>query len=87
MLGVLPDGALDSVDKSLRLAQTLAKKGLKSLPADKDISLILYLMLILLPSKQGDIFQKDSRKQTSVWALGTCGGKVIFALLEEIVTL
>ena len=57
MLGVLPDSAPDGVNKSLRLAQALAKKGLESLPADKDVSLILYFMLVLLPSEQGGILQ------------------------------
>ena len=56
MLGVLPDSSLDSVDKSLGLAQALAKEGLESLPANKDVSLVFYLMLVLLLSEQGNIF-------------------------------
>ena len=48
MLGVLPDNARNSVDKSLRLAQALAKEDLKSLPADRNVSLILSLTLVLL---------------------------------------
>ena len=87
MLGVLLDSALDGVDESLRLAQALAKEGLESLPADKDISLVLYLTLVLLPLEQGDIFLEDSRKRNSVWAHGTSGSKLIFVLLEEILTL
>ena len=55
MLEVFPDSAPDGVDKSLKLAQTLAKEGLKSLSADKDVSLVLYLTLVLLPSEQGGI--------------------------------
>ena len=87
MLEVLHDSAPDDVNKSLRLAQALVKEGFKSLPADRDICLVLYLTLVLLPLKQGGIFQEGSRKRNSVWACGTGGGKVIFALLEEIVTL
>ena len=87
MLEVLPDSALDGVDKSLGLAQALAKKGFESLPADRDVSLVFYLTLVLLPSEQGDIFQESSPKRNSVWAHSTGGGKLIFALLEEIVTL
>ena len=66
MLGVLPDSVPDNVDKSLGLAQALAKEGLKSLLADRDISLVLYLTLVLLPSEQGGILQKGSRKRNSV---------------------
>ena len=87
MLGVLPDSAPDGIDKSLRLAQALAKEGFKSLPANRYVSLVLYLMLMLLQLEQNGIFQEGSGKQNSVWACGTGGDKVIFALLEEIVTL
>ena len=55
MLGVFPNSAPDGVNKTLGLAQALAKKGLESLQVDKDVSLILYLTLVLLPSEQGGI--------------------------------
>ena len=87
MLKVLPDSTPDGVDISLRFAQALAKKGLKSLPADKDVSLVLYLMLVLLAAEQSGIVQEGSCKWNSVWACGIGDGKVIFALLEEIITL
>ena len=87
MLGVLLDSALDGVNTSLGFAQALAKEGLESLPADKDVSLILYLTLVLLPVEQSGIFQEDSCKQNLVWPRSIGGGKVIFALLEEIVIL
>ena len=87
MLGVLPDGTPDGVNKSLRFAQVLAKKGLKSLPADRSVSLVLYLTLVLLPAEQGGVLQEGSRKRNSVRARGTGGSEVIFALLEEIVAL
>ena len=87
MLGVLSDSASDGVNKSLELAQALAKKGLESFPTDRDVSLVLYLTLILLPSNQGGIFQEGSRKQNSVQAHGTGGGEVIFVLLDKIVIL
>ena len=87
MLGVLPNSALDSVNKSLGLAQALSKEGLESLPADSDVSLVLYLTLVLLSLEQGGIFQEGSRKQNSVWARGIGNGEVIFVLLEEIITL
>ena len=87
MLGVLPDSAPDGVNESLGLAQALAKEGFESLSADKDVSLVLYLTLVLLPGEQGGVLQKVSRKRDSVRARGTDGSKVIFALLEEIVAL
>ena len=87
MLEILLNSALNGVDKYRELAQALAKESFESVPADKNVSLILYLTLVLLPSEQGNILQKDSGKQNSVWARGTGGGKVIIALLEEIVTL
>ena len=66
MLEVFPDSTPDGVDKSLGFAQALAKEGLESLPADRDVSLVLYLTLILLPAEQSGVFQEDSRKQNSV---------------------
>ena len=87
MLGVISNSALDGFDKNLGFAQALAKESLETLLANKDVSLVLYLMLVLLPAKQGGIIEKGSRKRNSVWAYSTGSGKVIFALLEEIVTL
>ena len=87
MLRVLPDSTSNNVNKNLGFAQPLAKEGLESLPANKDVSLILYLTLVLLPAEQSDIFQKSSRKQNLVQARGIGVGKVIFTLLEEIITL
>ena len=87
MLEVLSDSAPDGVDKSLGLAQALAKEDFEFFPADRDVSLILYLTLVLLPLEQGGILQESSRKKNSVRAYSTGGGEVIFALLEEIVTL
>ena len=86
MLEVLPDSTLDGVDKSLRFAQALAKEGLESLRADKDISLVLYLTLVLLPAEQSGIIQESSCKRNLVWAHCTGDNKVIF-FLNEIVTL
>ena len=84
MLRILLDSAPDGVDKSVGFAQALTKESLKSLPPDKDVTLIFYLMLVLLPAEQVGIFQENSRKQNLVSASGTVGGKVIFALLKEI---
>ena len=56
MLEVLSNNALDGVNESLGFAQVLAKEGLTSLPADRDVSLVLYFTLVLLPAEQGGIF-------------------------------
>ena len=66
MLEVLPDSAPDGIVESLGLAQALAKEGLKFLLAHRDVGLVLYLMLVLLPSEQGGILQEDSRKRSLV---------------------
>ena len=87
MLEVFPDNALDGVDESLGLVQALAKEALESLPVDRNVSLVLYLTLVLLPSEQSGILEESSHKRNSVWVRGTGDSKVIFALLEKIVTL
>ena len=87
MLEVLLDSALDGIDKNLKFAQTLTKKTFKSLSADENVSLVLYFTIVLLPAEQGGIFQENDRKWNSIWACGTGSSKVIFTLLEEIVTL
>ena len=65
----------------------MAKEGLKSGLADRDVSLVLYLMLVLLALEQSGIFQEGSYKWDLVWARGTGNGKMIFALLKKIITL
>ena len=55
MLGVLPDSAPDDVDESLGLAQALAKEGLESLLANRDVSLVFYFMLVLLAAEQSGV--------------------------------
>ena len=56
MLGVLLDSAPDGVNKNLGLTQALVKEGLELLLANRDVSLVLYLTLVLLPLERGDIF-------------------------------
>ena len=84
-MGVFANSIQDGVGKSLGFAQALANKGLEFFPADRKVSLVLYLMLMLLPTEQGGILQESNRKRNSVWARATGGGKLIFSLLEEIV--
>ena len=56
MLEVFLNSAPDGINKSLGFARTLMKKSLKSLSVDKNISLVFYLLLVLLPAEQGGIF-------------------------------
>ena len=87
MLGVLLNSAPDNVNKSLRFTQALTKESLESLPGNRNVNLVLYLMLMFLSAEQDGIFQEGSCKWNSVWTRGIGGGKVIFALLKEIVIL
>ena len=62
MLGVFSKSTPDGINKDLELTQVLAKKGLEFFPSDGDVGLILYLLLVLLPAKQGSIFKESSGK-------------------------
>ena len=85
MLEVFSNDVLDVVNKNLRFAQTLTQEGLEFLPGDKNVSFVFYLMLVLLPVEQDDIFHENGRKRNLIWPCSTSGGKVILALLEEII--
>ena len=62
MLGILPNSIPDGINKGLRLTQASAKKGFKFLLGDRDITLILYLPLLLLQAKWGGILEKSGGK-------------------------
>ena len=62
MLGVFLNSALDGVDGGFRLTQAFTKKSFEFLLGDGDISFIFHLLLILLPAKQDDIFDKGGNK-------------------------
>ena len=62
MLGVLPNSAPDSVDKGLELTQASTKEDFDFLPGDKDVSLILHFLGVLLLAEHGDILEKNSGK-------------------------
>lgn len=65
----------------------MTKQGLKFLSDNGDVCLVLYLILVLLLAEWSGVFQEGSRKQNLVQSRGSGGGKVVFALLEEIVAL
>ena len=56
MLKVLPNSVPNGVNKSIGFAYVLLKESLKSFPADRNISLVLYLTLVLLPAEHSGIF-------------------------------
>ena len=66
MLGALPDGVSDGIDESLGFPQALAKEGLEFLLADRGVSLVLYITLVLLPAEQGGVLQEGSGKRNLV---------------------
>ena len=51
MLGVFFDSKPDSINKSLGLTQAFIKEDLEFPPNDRDVCLVLYLMLVLLPAE------------------------------------
>ena len=51
MLRVLSDSGPDGVNKSLGLAQAFGKERLESLLGDKNVSLVFYITMLLLPSE------------------------------------
>ena len=65
----------------------LIKKGLKLLPSDRDVNFIIYVSLILLPLEQGSFPKKSDGKEYPVVFFGRGGGKRVFVLLTEVITL
>ena len=88
MLTVFLNSTPDGINKNLGFAQTLTKKSLtKFFLSDRDIDLIFYLLLILLPAKQGHILKEASYKKYPVLIFGTSDCKMVFVLLKEVIIL
>ena len=87
MLGVLLNSASDGVYKGLGLIQASRKKGLEFLPDNGDVSLIIHLLLVLLPAKQGGILEESGGKLYSILTFGSDGAKMVLILLEEVIVL
>ena len=87
MLQIVLNCAPDGVYKGLRLTQTLAKESLKFFLSDKNINLIFYLLLVLLPAKQSNILKKGSGIKHPILILSPGSDKMVFTLLEEIIAL
>ena len=87
MLKVLPNSALDSVDKGLELIQALIKESFEFFLGDGDVGLIFYLLLVLLVAKQDNILKEDGGKWHSILTFGRSSGKIVFTLLEEVIAL
>ena len=87
MLEVFSDSILNGVDKGLGLTQASVKEVFKFFPSDRNVSLIFYLPLVLLPAKQGGIFEKGSAKWYPILIFGPGRGKIVLTLLEEVIAL
>ena len=87
MLGVFSNNAPDGVDKSLGLTQVLTKEGFKFFASDGNVCFIPHFPLVLLPAKQGNIFEENCGKWYTISTLGPNGGKMVLTLLEEIIAL
>lgn len=75
------------IEKSLSLTQTLLQEGFKFFLDNKNVSLIFYFILVLLLLKQNFCFEKNSDKQFIILARNFDGGKIVFTLLDEGITL
>ena len=62
MLIVLLNNTSNNIKRGFKFAQALIKEDFKFLLSDGNVDFILYLTLILLTIKQGNIFEKDSYK-------------------------
>ena len=87
ILTVFANSAPNGINKSFGFAQTLRKKDFKFLLSDGNVGFIFYVMLILLLAKKSRILEKDSCKGYPVLTFGTSGCKIVFALLEKVITL
>ena len=87
MLGVFPNSAPDRVNKGLGLTPGSTKEGLEFFPDDKNVSLILHLLLVLLLAKHRAILDDDSSKWQPILTLGPGDGKMVLTLLEKVIAL
>ena len=54
---------------------------------DRDVRLILYLLIVLLPAKQGGILEEGGGKWDPILTLSPGNRKMVLILLEEIIAL
>ena len=62
------------------------KKCLELVPRNQNRTFTFYLPFILLPTKVDIVSQKKGCKQNLVYSGGFAGGKIVFALLTEVIT-
>lgn len=70
--------------KGGRFSKTLPKKGVEFVLSKEDSTIKFNLGFLLLPAEIDSISKKQGYKRV---ALGTCGVKMVFALLTKVVTL
>ena len=62
MLRVFLNSAPDGVKKGLGLNQVLAKEGFEFFSSNGNVNIFFYLLLVLLPAKQGGILEENGGK-------------------------
>ena len=87
MLEILLNNTPNNVNKGNKLIQALIKKGFELFPSDGNIGFILHLLLMLLPAKQDGIFEETGCKWHTILTFGPNNGKIVFTLLEKVITL
>ena len=84
---ILSNSVPDGINKKFGLIKALAKADFEFFPGDRDVDFILYLSLVLLPTKQGSILEENGDKWHPILILGLGVGKMILTLLGKIIAL
>lgn len=77
----------DTIHKSLWLTKILTYKDLKPIPHNKNYIIDFELLFIKVPPEQYLLVQENSSKKNSIEIFNSKYDKMIFALLNEIITI
>ena len=80
VLQILSTKAYDSLN-------FLTKKSLEFVLGDRNSGFAVNLLLMLLPSEQNLVLEKNGGKQYTILSFGINGCKIIFTLLAEVIAL
>ena len=86
MLELLTNSTPNGVNKELGLTQALTKEDLEFFLDDGNVSFIFQLPLVLLPVKQGGIFEENGGKWHLILTLGSDSSKMGLTLLKQVIT-
>ena len=87
VLSIFSDGFSDTVDKSLKFSQTSTNKSLELFSCDRNGSLTIYFLLVLLPLEQNSVLKKGGGKRYLIMFFDHSSGKVVFILMAEVIAL